>query len=154
MQRWLSPSPLILSEHTNDLCFQKCTKVVSKDKNAIFCDFCNLWFHLHCSALNKVTFQFLVDNPASTWFCQCWLREALPFQSLSENQFKNALVIQRRENADLHERLKTPACSVCNRMVCDVKKSIPCSDCNFLIHRRCTRLQPWQFANTAWIYNE
>ena len=149
-----------MNEHTNNLCCQKCTKDITEDQTAICCDFCNLWFHLNCSSLNKVTFQFFVDNPASTWFCQCCHREALPFQSLSENQFKNVLVTQTKENADLHERLTTPTCgmnrkcSVCNRMVRDVKKSIPCSDCNSLIHRRCSRLQSWQLVNTVWIYNE
>ena len=45
-------------------------------------------------------------------------------------------------------------CSFCLRMVRDIKKSIPCAICNSLIHRQCSRLQPWQSTNSLRILHE
>ncbi len=38
-------------------------------------------------------------------------------------------------------------CSVCNKQIRDVVKSIPCQICHCLIHQRCSGFQPWESAN-------
>ena len=48
----------------------KCSKIVPEIGDSIFCDFCNKWFHLSCTEVEKDTFQFLTNaHPSIFWKC-------------------------------------------------------------------------------------
>lgn len=48
----------------------KCSKIVPESGDSIFCDFCNKWFHLSCTEVDKDTFQFLTNTSQSIfWKC-------------------------------------------------------------------------------------
>ncbi len=69
----------------------KCFKRVFDNQKSICCDKCDNWYHFKCSSIDSARFDFLAENLSSIWFCRFCLNEALPFQSLNENQFRNTL---------------------------------------------------------------
>ena len=129
----------------------KCLNIVFDNKDCICCDSCNSWIHRKCSKLNKQSFRFLVENPIQNWLYEFCLRKTLPFQSLSDNQLKNILApIEERDNDQLVCLLSMrKQCNVCNRKVVDV--SINCAS---FLHKRCSRLQVWQFRKVSTIVTE
>ena len=132
----------------------KCYVTVRDHDQSICCDLCDSWFHLRCSLLRNRDFKrFLIDKNL-TWYCAFCLKAALPFQSMTDNNFRNFNSIPQ-ESENILNLLTSPTsgfsrnCSVCNKTVCDVKNSIPCQDCQCLIHKRCSGLKPCQMTNLA-----
>ena len=138
----------------------KCLKVVHDNQESICCDSCDTWYHSKCSFLNRADFNLFIKNPDKIWFCKTCLREALPFQSLSENNFRDALVDQTKEIAYLCANPSSPLssmdrkCSICIKLIRDIKTSVPCAICNSLIHRKCSGLQTRQLTNISRILRE
>ncbi len=139
----------------------KCLNMVHDNEDCVCCDSCDKWFHRICSKLDMQNFRFLVRNPNQTWLCTFCLRNALPFQSLTDNKFKDYLATIQN-NASLVNLLSLldnmgRRCSVCEKKVSVVKKAVPCIDCidcNSFIHQRCSGLKFWQFSKTSKIIKQ
>jgi hypothetical protein len=61
-----------------------CSKNVTKCQKSIYCDSCQLWTHLRCTALNNTDFALLSNN-ADTWFCPKCLRNLFAFNSIDDD---------------------------------------------------------------------
>ena len=59
-----------------------CTKAIGGNDNSIYCDKCNLWFHIKCNNLNFIDYQYLNGND-DPWFCLKCNSEIYPFGTLS-----------------------------------------------------------------------
>ena len=138
----------------------KCSKLVRDNENSICCDLCNNWFHSRCSLLDKKQFNSLVVNSDECWLCKFCITKSFAFQSQSDNELKNMLTHTTKGNEDLLSKLTNPhsgmkrKCNICNRKVPDISKSLPCVDCDSLIHIRCSRLQLWNLSDILKLLKE
>ena len=67
----------------------KCYVTVRDHDQSICCDLCDSWLHLRCFLLRNRDFKrFLIDKNL-TWYCAFCLKTALPFQSMTDNNFRN-----------------------------------------------------------------
>ena len=140
---------------------QKCLNT-TEDTKSICCDNCNSWFHVNCSRLTQRDFEFFTANPNDIWFCYICLKDILPFQTLSDNAFKALITFVTRKSYLVQKQIISKEsnynkiCSVCNKSIygASLKKAIPCQTCMCLIHRRCSRLKPWEAANLSQIIQQ
>ena len=112
------------------------------------------WFHFECSSLTKKQFQSFCLDKSLQWFCTICLENLLPFQSLTNNKLLTLLhdpSFWSVTSCNAFNPLKMShferKCSVCNKQVRDVVKSIRCQICHCLIHQRCSGFRPWESAN-------
>ena len=140
---------------------QKCLNT-TEDTKSICCDNCNSWFYVNCSRLTQQDFEFLTANPNDIRFCYICLKDILPFQSLSDNALKALITFVTRKSYIVHKQIISKesncnrVCSVCNKSIygASLKKAIPCQTCMCLIHRRSSRLKPWEAANLSQIIQQ
>ena len=144
-----------MSNDFNSICPNtNCLRTVNDDHPSICCDLCDSWFHFKCSSLMKIQFQSYLLDKSLKWFCPICLENSLPFQSLTNNKLLNLFhdssfwsVNSRKAPNPLSISDFDRKCSVCNKQIRDVVKSIPCQICHCLIHQRCSGFQPWESAN-------
>ena len=144
---------------TNDFCY-KC-KVIFRYGKSICCDHCYRWFHLKCSRLNNETFQKL-SNSTNSWHCPDCNNHIFPFNSidnrkldsLSFNTLDNNMLFNKLCTLNVLKCAQTPAtldnyltnCSICSKHT-KPETSIPCPSCSHLIHKKSSKLTPYQLSS-------
>ena len=66
---------------------QLCEKPVVTNHNAIYCDICDCWVHIHCNNIFKQTYRQLQKYP-SPWYCKSCLKKEIPFSNLNDSEFE------------------------------------------------------------------
>ena len=79
-----------------------CNKNVTENTNSIFCNCCNLWVHLKCTDLDKLSFKRLSEQDEE-WYCRKCLDTIFPFSSLSNNEFLSVIYNVSDTYLDLYE---------------------------------------------------
>ena len=125
----------------------KCQKPVYPNQNGVQCDIddCEKWYHLRCSGFTLAEYRNSKSRlHTEPWHCfNC---TKLPFSELSEKEFLEVI----KPDLDLKRFYKTipkidsfkVRCSVCSRKITKNQKpkSLPCSDCESLVHRKCSNI--------------
>ena len=62
-----------------------CSKSVTKNHKAIYCDLCDIWVHTKCNKINTATYNML-QNVEIKWFCIECSKDIFPF-SLNKVEF-------------------------------------------------------------------
>ncbi len=126
----------------------KCSKPVYPTQNGIQCDtedVCEKWYHLRCTKFTMAEYLNTKSRlHTETWNCPSCTN--IPFHDLSDKVFLETV----KPDLKLNDFFKSvPAinsfktrCSVCTRKITKNQqpKSIPCRDCNTLVHRKCCNI--------------
>ena len=125
-------------EHcTIDRC-GKCRKVIGKKQSSICCDICNNWIHLRCTKIKKSEF-LSIGYSDENWFCDDCMQEIMPFSQLDNNKLNKIFMKPRTKVVHKPSDLLINECRICEKTN-NNKKDIVCTQCNHLIHRKCTEL--------------
>ena len=114
----------------------RCKLPVFDHQNALCCDAsdCLKWYHLKCTRVSLWTYnRMVIGTNSECWHCDnCY---KFPFSHLDESLFK-APEIPTLLN------ISSNACSICSKNINarHVDKSVYCSFCNSLVHRKCSGL--------------
>ena len=120
----------------------KCRKNVLENQNSIFCDVCENWIHLRCSGLNRTTVLELSQTDES-FFCGDCLKDTFPFANIKDYKFANLFDIRLSRKAVCQYTDIAAGygkiCSVCFKASRTSMSSVPCSQCQHLIHKNALR---------------
>ena len=127
---------------------KQCEQIVITE-NSICCDICDTWFHLKCTCLTLKTFKSMFVSSSTKWFCKFCILEALPFGNINDNMLLSQTSTNKTNKAILNYiKLKnlSTTCSICDKKTIR-NKGIPCSICNSLIHKKCSKTNKFTFNN-------
>ena len=128
-----------LATLNSDNCKQ-CDQLVLNE-NSICCDIYNTWYHLKCTSITLKTFKTMFVASSVKWYCKFCITEALPFGNISNNILLSQVCVSKT-NKTLFDLIESGnfnhKCSICNKKI-NNNKGIPCSACNCLIHKKCSK---------------
>ena len=136
-----------LATLNSDNCKQ-CDQLVLNE-NSICCDICNTWYHLKCTSITLKIFKTMFVASSVKWYCKLCIIEALPFGNISNNIFLSQVCVSKTNKTlfDLIESgIFNHKCSICNKKI-NNNKGIPCSACNCLIHKKCSKTRKIDFCS-------
>ena len=132
---------------------KKCEILTERRGTKIQCDKCDNLYHLHCVGLSKTS--FIPNRTECPWYCYQCNENLFPFNSVAipklvnlsfnslipnkhPNQFRKLYFKsnQSKVQLDLNDK-----CQVCSCKVGTPNTAIPCSSCNCLIHKSCSKLK-------------
>ena len=62
-------------------------KPVATNHNAIFCNICDCWEHIHCNNIWKQTYRQLQKDPRP-WYDKSCLKKEISFSNLNDSEFE------------------------------------------------------------------
>ena len=126
-------------------------EIIFRRGKSISCTTCTKKYHITCVGLNNLSLNKIDPN---FWICFQCKNDIFPFNTITSAQIEtlsfNSLAKDKHEN-----KLRTisfppsvaiardpflPSCSVCQKIVNNTRKSIPCPTCRHFIHKKCCRL--------------
>ena len=63
-----------------------CKKPVAINQEAVCCDLCNRWVHIHCKSICKKTCRGLKKDP-TPWFCKSCMQKEIPFSNINDTEY-------------------------------------------------------------------
>ena len=78
-----------------------CERTLARNHRTMWCETCNLLYHLKCSGLSIKNYQQIQLNTSSSWICTPCLYETLPVD-LSFNSNHSANDLFQQQNESLH----------------------------------------------------
>ena len=60
-----------------------CSKNVTNNHYAVYCDNCNVWVHIKCNNITKYCYRKL-EKSKDPWFCKNCIKDIVPFSELSQ----------------------------------------------------------------------
>ena len=132
----------------------KCDKPVFNNQNALFCESdCRKWYHLKCTKVSLETYQkFNKNNKCGSWFCSSCL--SFPFHNLTNVELIANSSFECKAEIEFDAIIKSnefsSKCSICLRKIKENKKhkSMPCTTCKSLVHRKCTGISLYELNNS------
>ena len=95
-----------------------CEKPVAISHEAVFCDVCIRWVHVHCNNICKKTYRGLKKNP-TPWFCKSCMQKEIPFSNINDTEYThliNHLKVKPKKitQETIFEKLNLFSDNVCN----------------------------------------
>ena len=95
-----------------------CEKPVAISHEAVFCDVCIRWVHVHCNNICKKTYRGLKKDP-TPWFCKSCMQKEIPFSNINDTEYThliNHLKVKPKKitQETIFEKLNLFSDNVCN----------------------------------------
>ena len=68
-----------------------CSKNVTNNHYAVYCDICKVWVHIKCNDITKYCYRKL-EKSEDPWFCKNCIKDIAPFLELSQNQLEKIFI--------------------------------------------------------------
>ena len=68
-----------------------CTKNVTNNHYAVYCDICKVWVHIKCNNITNYCYRKL-EKSEDPWYCKKCIKDIVPFSELSQNQLDKILI--------------------------------------------------------------